>query len=103
MFTTDPAVRTEVARVWLVIALLQPVGGVAFVLDGVLMGAGDFRFLFWSTAEAALGGLLPVCLAALVFGWGLPGIWAGMATMMGVRLVATVARLRRGRWAPSPA
>ena len=99
VFTTDPAVLSEVAAVWLVIALLQPVGGVVFVLDGVLMGAGDFRFLFVSTAAAALGALVPVCLAALVFGWGLPGIWAGMAALMAVRLVTTVGRLSSGKWA----
>ena len=102
VFTDDPGVLTDVARVWLVIAVLQPVGGVVFVLDGVLMGAGDFRFLFWSTAAAALGGLVPLCLAALTFGWGLPGIWAGMAALMVLRLAATVTRFLRGRWTASP-
>lgn len=101
-FTDDPGVLAEVARVWLVIAVLQPVGGVVFVLDGVLMGAGDFRFLFWSTAAAALGGLVPLCLAALAFGWGLPGIWAGMAALMVLRLAATATRFLRGRWTASP-
>ncbi|HVM00745.1 MAG TPA: MATE family efflux transporter [Egibacteraceae bacterium] len=101
LFTGDPAILAEVAAVWLVVAALQPVGGVVFVLDGVFMGAGDFRFLLWSTAAAALGALVPVCLAALTFGWGLPGIWAGMAALMVVRLAATSARLAGGRWATS--
>lgn len=99
LFTTDPGVLGEVAGVWAVVALLQPVGGVVFVLDGVLMGAGDFRFLFWSTSAAALGALVPVCLAALAFGWGLPGIWAGMAALMGARLTTTVVRFHGDRWA----
>lgn len=42
-----------------------------------------------------------MCLAALTFGWGLPGIWAGMATLMGLRLATTAARLAGGRWATS--
>jgi putative MATE family efflux protein len=98
VFTADPAVLAEVAVVWPIIALLQPVGGVVFVLDGVLMGAGDFRFLFVSTALAAVGGLVPITVAALVLGWGLTGIWAGMSALMAVRLVTTVARLRGGAW-----
>lgn len=100
-FTTDATVLGEVGSVWLVVALLQPVGGIVFVLDGVLMGAGDFRFLFRSTAAAALGGLVPVCVASLAFGWGLPGIWAGMAVLMGLRLATTLGRLAGGRWAAS--
>lgn len=99
VFTTDPEVLAAVGAVWVLVALLQPIGGVVFVLDGILMGAGDFRFLWWSTALASLGGLVPVCLAALRYGWGLTGIWYGMIVMMVARAVLTVWRLRSGRWA----
>ena len=99
LFSDDAAVLDAVASVWLIVALLQPVGGVVFVLDGVLMGAGDFRFLLVSTAVAALGVLVPVALAALAFDWGLPGIWAGMAGLMAVRGGLIVWRLRDGSWA----
>lgn len=103
VFTTDGRVLSEVRSVWLLIALLQPVGGVVFVLDGVLMGATDFRFLLWSTALAALGGLAPLAVAALAFGWGLPGIWWGFALMMALRLAATVMRVRGLAWTSGPA
>jgi putative MATE family efflux protein len=99
VFTTDPAVLAEVRDVWVLIALLQPVGGVVFVLDGVLMGAADFRFLFWSTALAALGGLVPLALLAVHLGTGLVGVWYGMVALMALRLVLTLARLRQGGWA----
>lgn len=99
VFTTDPEVLAAVGAVWGLVALIQPIGGVVYVLDGILMGAGDFRFLWWSTALASLGGLVPVCLAALRFGWGLTGIWVGMTIMMVIRAVLTVWRLRSGRWA----
>jgi putative MATE family efflux protein len=98
-FTTDAAVLAAVAGVWGIVALLQPIGGVVYVLDGILMGAADFRFLWWSTALASLGGLVPVCLLALRFGWGLRGIWVGMVVMMVMRAVLTVRRLRSGAWA----
>ena len=98
VFTTDPAVLAALGSVWAVVAALQPLGGVVFVLDGILMGAGDFRFLLWSTALASLGALVPICLLALRFGWGLPGIWAGMAALMAVRAVLTIRRLRSEGW-----
>ena len=99
VFTTDVEVLAAVGAVWGLVALLQPIGGVVFVLDGILMGAADFRFLWWSTALASLGGLVPVCLLSLRFGWGLPGIWIGMVVMMVARAVLTVWRLRSGAWA----
>jgi putative MATE family efflux protein len=98
LFTTDAAVLAEVRDVWLLIALLQPVGGVVFVLDGILMGSGDFRFLAWSTAVASLGGLAPLALLALATGTGLLGIWWGMVALMGIRLITTLWRLRSDRW-----
>ena len=45
LFTTDPAVRSALAAALVVVALSQPVSGVVFVLDGVLIGAGDGRWL----------------------------------------------------------
>lgn len=98
VFTRDAEVIAGVTGVWVIIAALQPAGGVVFVLDGILMGAGDFRFLLTSTAAAALGALVPVGLLALALDWGLQGVWAGMVAMMAVRLAATLWRWRSGRW-----
>jgi Na+-driven multidrug efflux pump len=92
-------VLAELARVWWIVAALQPIGGIVFVLDGVLMGASDYRFLLGSTAAAVLGGLIPVAVTSLWLGWGLTGVWAGMGVFMGIRLAALVPRLRSGRWA----
>lgn len=99
VFTRDAAVLAGVAAVWPIIAALQPLGGVVFVLDGVLMGASDFRFLFTSTAAAALLVLVPIGLLALANGWGLTGVWMGMSAMMVARLAATVWRWRSNAWA----
>ncbi len=99
VFTTDQRVLAVVGSVWAVVALLQPIGGIVFVLDGILMGAEDYRFLFLSTAAASLLVLVPVGLVAINRGWGLPGVWAGMSALMAVRLLTTVVRWRGARWA----
>jgi putative MATE family efflux protein len=98
VFSRDAAVLAAVGSVWVIVAALQPVGGIVFVLDGILMGAGDFRFLFLSTAAAALVALVPVGVLSLAQGWGLRGVWAGMAALMLVRLFTIVWRWRTGRW-----
>ena len=53
LFTTDPVVHDLLVPVLLVAALAQPVAGVVFVLDGVLIGAGDGRYLAWARARRA--------------------------------------------------
>jgi Na+-driven multidrug efflux pump len=78
---------------------LQPVAGVVFALDGVLLGAGDAAFLRNATLLSAGIGFLPLIWASLGFGWGLTGIWAGLSVFMVFRLAAVVARWRSGRWA----
>lgn len=99
VFTPDPAVLAAVAVPWWIFVALQPVQGVVFAIDGVLLGAGDAAFLRNSTLAAALLGFLPLVWASLVFGWGLPGIWTGLAVLMLVRLAAVGLRVRGSRWA----
>jgi Na+-driven multidrug efflux pump len=65
----------------------------------VLLGAGDAPYLRTSTLASAALGFLPLVWASLVFGWGLAGIWTGLAAFMVLRLGAVLARLRSGRWA----
>ncbi len=48
LFTSDAAVLDLLVPVLLVAALGQPVAGIVFVLDGVLIGAGDGRYLAWA-------------------------------------------------------
>ncbi|MEO2105108.1 MAG: MATE family efflux transporter, partial [Actinomycetota bacterium] len=98
VFTTDPAVIETVGSVWLLVAFLQPIGGVTFVLDGVFMGAGDFTFLMGSTVTAVVVGLLPVIALALSRGWGLPGLWWSVVALMVIRVGAQLWRLRGVAW-----
>jgi len=99
VFTPDAAVLAAVPIAWWFFAALQPVAGVVFAIDGVLLGAGDAAFLRTWTLLAAVVGFLPLIWASLAFGWGLAGIWSGLAAFMLVRLVAVLLRVRSGRWA----
>ena len=99
LFTNDAEVLAAIPVAWWFFVALQPVAGLVFALDGVLLGAGDARFLRTWTLLAAFCGFLPLIWLSLVFRWGLAGIWTGLAMFMLVRLVSVVARSRSGAWA----
>ena len=63
LFTDDPAVHDLLVPVLLVAAIGQPVAGVVFVLDGVLIGAGDGRYLAWA-GLVVLAAYAPAALCA---------------------------------------
>ncbi|MGW1196968.1 MATE family efflux transporter [Streptomyces sp. NPDC002536] len=97
LFTSDPAVRDALLPALLVVAVSQPVAGVVFVLDGVLMGAGDGPYLAWAML-ATLGVFAPVALLVPGLGGGLTVLWWAMTLMMAVRLATLWQRARSGRW-----
>ncbi|MFD1151530.1 MATE family efflux transporter [Saccharothrix hoggarensis] len=99
VFTTDRAVLDEIPHAWWFFVGLQPIAGVVFALDGVLLGAGDAKFLRTATLVAAALGFLPLVWASAAFGWGLTGIWTGLSAFMALRLVLGLARARSGKWA----
>ncbi|WP_200834638.1 MATE family efflux transporter [Amycolatopsis alkalitolerans] len=98
-FTSDPGVLGEVPHAWWFFVALQPVAGVVFALDGVLLGAGDAAFLRTATLASAAIGFLPLIWISLAFGWGLTGIWTGLSLFMALRLATVLARWRSGHWA----
>ncbi|MFI0895280.1 MATE family efflux transporter [Streptomyces sp. NPDC020983] len=97
LFTSDPAVRSALASALLVVAVSQPLSGVVFILDGVLMGAGDGPYLAWSML-VTLAVFAPAALAVPALGAGLTVLWWAMTLMMLTRLVALWLRARSGRW-----
>lgn len=97
LFTTDPAVRGPLLTTLLVVALTQPVSGIVFILDGVLMGAGDGPYLAWAMV-VTLALFVPAALAVPALGGGLTALWWAMALMMTVRLLTLWLRARSGRW-----
>ncbi|MFF7179857.1 MATE family efflux transporter [Streptomyces sp. NPDC008121] len=97
LFTGDTTVQDTLLPALLVVALSQPICGVVFVLDGVLMGAGDGPYLAWAML-LTLAVFAPVALLIPTLGGGLTALWWAMTLMMTVRLVTLWGRSRSGRW-----
>ncbi len=98
LFTSDPAVRALLVPVLLVAALAQPVAGMVFVLDGVLIGAGDGAYLAWA-GIAVLAAYTPAVLWAATLPHGLVAVWVAMGVVfMGARGVLLSVRARGDRW-----
>ncbi|MFJ3584478.1 MATE family efflux transporter [Streptomyces sp. NPDC090127] len=97
LFTGDTTVQDTLLPALLVVAVSQPIAGVVFVLDGVLMGAGDGPYLAWAML-LTLAVFAPVALLVPTLGGGLTALWWAMTLMMTVRLVTLWLRSRSGRW-----
>ena len=97
LFTGDPAVQETLIPALLVVAVSQPIAGVVFVLDGVLMGAGDGPYLAVAML-LTLAVFAPVALLVPALGGGLTALWWAMTLMMTVRLLTLWWRARSGRW-----
>ncbi|MFD4140870.1 MATE family efflux transporter [Streptomyces sp. NPDC058572] len=97
LFTGDQAVQDSLLPALLVVAVTQPIAGVVFVLDGVLMGAGDGPYLAWAML-LTLAVFAPVALLVPSLGGGLTTLWWAMTLMMTVRMLTLWWRARSGRW-----
>ncbi|MDO5697314.1 MAG: MATE family efflux transporter [Dermatophilus congolensis] len=106
LFTSDPAVRAALTAGLLVIALAQPVAAYAFLLDGVLIGAGDGRWLA-ATQVGLFVAYLPVALIVYTSRsqlqeWGAPAalaaLWVGFALFMSARALMLGIRARGDAW-----
>jgi len=85
-FTDDPETLGALRSVYLFVVVLQPLNGLVFVWDGVYMGTEAFAYL----AKAMIGTATVSAVVLLLvptMGWGLTGVWWGIATLMGGRLL----------------
>ncbi len=97
LFAVTPQVRGLLLAVLVVAALQQPVSGVVFVLDGVLIGAGDQNYLAWA-GVVTLAVYLPVVLLVPVLHGGLVALWLAYSLWLLARFVTLVLRARGDAW-----
>lgn len=103
LFSDDPEVRSLLVVALLVVAALQPLAGWVFVLDGVLIGAGDGRYLAWAGLMSTAAFLPLVALAVEVGSSrgttaGIVALWLAMGGWVLARLVTLAPRARSQRW-----
>ncbi|GAA1787815.1 MATE family efflux transporter [Actinomadura chokoriensis] len=97
LFTADGDVRDLLLASLLLVALLQPLAGVVFVLDGILIGAGDGAYLAVTTLVATVV-FLPAAIGLYRADAGLIGLWSAIGLWMLTRGITLGLRARGDRW-----
>lgn len=97
LFTGDATVKDVAMPALVIVALSQPICGIVFVLDGVLMGAGDGPYLAWAML-LTLAVFTPAALLVPALDGGLTALWATMTLMMAMRMLTLWVRTRSGGW-----
>ncbi|MFZ0322772.1 MAG: MATE family efflux transporter [Actinomycetes bacterium] len=97
MFSADPAVRSLLTASLLVVAVHQPVAGPVFVLDGVLIGAGDATWLAGAGA-VTLVAFVPAAALVRANDDGVVALWWALLWFMVVRLALLAYRARGDTW-----
>ncbi|NRQ32722.1 MATE family efflux transporter [Nonomuraea sp. NN258] len=95
LFDADALVTAELLAVLWPVALFQPICGVVFVLDGVLIGAGDQRYLAWAGVWTTLA-YLPAAFVAADF--GIVALWGALGVWMAARLITLTRRAAGTAW-----
>ncbi|BAT09273.1 protein DETOXIFICATION 45, chloroplastic isoform X1 [Oryza sativa Japonica Group] len=98
LFSKDPMVLQIVGSGVLFVSASQPINALAFIFDGLHFGVSDFSYSASSMITVGAISSLFLLYAPKVF--GLPGVWAGLALFMGLRMTAGFLRLgsRAGPW-----
>ena len=98
LFTENAPVLAAIGSATFLVALVQPINALAFVFDGILIGANDVAYLFRSMLIAAFGVFLPIALAAYYFDMGFRGVWLAYDGLMLGRFSTLMVRYRGDRW-----
>jgi len=97
IFSEDTAVIELASFLLLHVAAMAPLSGVAFALDGILIGAGDQRFLAKSMTLSAIISI-PLMFVTVAVGLGLGWIWGAIWILMTVRSITLYIRFRSDKW-----
>ncbi len=102
IFSVDPQVRASAAEGLVVLGIILVPGAVAFAGDGVLIGAGDHRFLGIASTMQALVMIPFLFLPEIARGPGVSSIWLLLGVWMVMRALTVTARCRSLFWSSGP-
>ena len=97
VFSSDQAVIALSGFLFIHVALMAPLSGIAFALDGILIGAGDQNFLAKTMAGTAVV-TIALMLATRGLNLGIGWLWATIWIFMGLRSLLLGLRFFLGRW-----
>ena len=97
-FTDDERVVERAQEIWWLFAALMPLNGVVFALDGILIGAGDTRFLMWGMLLRRPPSTSRWRCSRSTRAGGSMGVWWGLAGLIGMRALTCGLRFLGSRW-----
>ena len=99
LFTEHAEVVRAVGQLRWVVALVQPLNAVVFVLDGIFIGANDMGYLFAAMAAASFLFFLPLAVLFVYYlGWEMEGAWLAYNGLMVGRFATLWPRYRGSVW-----
>lgn len=100
LFTNDLSVIQTGASILIIIAFMSPLQTVAVVVGGTLRGAGDTKFVAYSSL-ISIGIIRPFTtwLFCYPLGFGILGAWYSFMADQLLRLIINSMRFRTGKWA----
>ncbi len=100
-FVTDPTTRRLITNLLLIEAILQPLASLAFMLDGILIGVGDFTYLGFA-AVASLGAFVPGALEVRYVFHNAQSLWIAIGIFMLARVATLASRIGQRDWLAWP-
>lgn len=98
LFSNEDDVIRAARLAILVLAAMQLPSAFTFVLDGVLMGANDFRDLRWQTTLAFVISLPVFTVVYMRPSLGIVGVWSALFVWMCVRAARNWRRVQGNEW-----
>lgn len=99
LFTNDNSIILMGGKIMIIMAMMSPVQTVSVVIGGTLRGAGDTKFVAYSSL-ISIGIVRPLTtwLFCYPLGFGILGAWFSFMTDQCLRLLINSWRFKTGKW-----
>ena len=99
LFTVHSDVALLVGSLWWIVAPMQPLNAIVFVLDGIFIGANDIRYMFHAMLVSVFVFFSPLAVFLFYFlDLGMKGVWLAYCGLMVGRLLTLWPRYAKDHW-----